>query len=402
MIYWGALMCVALITIFITFWKNTYYVVNWSLMDPIICHHPRPRVDHGADQGYSLRFTVVDAGWIEENGCINPCQHSSFELEPAIFRSYSDLQLMSREEVHAFGQIFSLPRYSFFTAYQYFATSLGMFLVSQGIWALCFGRRNPRQARDGKYSFTKSLSISVGPRSFKEKFGMNRPWKKRIAKYIAVVAYLWAVVASVLSVLLFVTNFIVLELLLTYFPQNEPATHIGAWSPWANTVLVILAAFISKFHAFLIRTICASVQRAIASLRYLRRDRPIHGDLLNDEHETKQLPQDTTRLPRTPIKDRAFFLRAVRILISCRDWMLSTRTNVKEEWDSFKAFWYDPENSLVFGAIHSGHCNIITASIPIEEEEISVPENCTLVTRANVLDPYAEQVGAQSSECAGP
>lgn len=163
MIYWGALVCVALITILTTFWKNTYYIVNWSSVDPIVCHHPRPRVDHGADQGYSLRFTVVDAEWIEENSYINPCQHSSFALEPALFHSYSDLQLMSREEYQAVGQIFSMPKYLLVAAYQYFATSLGMFLVSQGIWALCFGRTNTRQARDGIYSCIKSLSINVGP-----------------------------------------------------------------------------------------------------------------------------------------------------------------------------------------------------------------------------------------------
>lgn len=153
-IYWGALVLVGLITTLTTFWNKTDLSSNFSTLNPITCHPPESQMSYGAGQDPLWRGFAVDTEWVQENGCADPCQQSSFYWQPAIFRSYSDLQLLSKAEVQLIHHVASvLPSDSFFTAYEYFGIILGLFLISQGVWALCFGRRNHRQARDIIYSF---------------------------------------------------------------------------------------------------------------------------------------------------------------------------------------------------------------------------------------------------------
>ena len=244
-IYWGALVAVGLVSILAITWSPTPTGLNLSNLNPIICRPVRPQMNYFASQDPSWGRFAVNAEWIRENGCVDPCQ-SSLIFQPAIFRSYSDLQLLTQANVNH--RLTGVPESPFFLGYTYFGTIVGMFLLSQAIWALCFGRRVPRQARNIIYPFLRGISFGFHYPPFGIDGGKTNYWQKKSAKYTALLAYLWAVTASVVSVLLFLINAIAMEMLLSHFPQNESAIHIGAWTPWANIGLVIFAAFIGKFH----------------------------------------------------------------------------------------------------------------------------------------------------------
>ena len=103
----------------------------------------------------------------QTNGCNDPCRHSNFLWPLTLFRSYLDLQLSSIAETSILNS-YLVPETlsgssSFFAADGYIGTVVGAFVLSQGIWALCFGRKSPRQARETVSSFFLRLSTLAAP-----------------------------------------------------------------------------------------------------------------------------------------------------------------------------------------------------------------------------------------------
>jgi len=289
-IYWGGLVLVGLIAILSTIWSTTYYVTNVSAVNPITCHPPSSQMNYSAGQDPSWQGFVVDAEWVHDNGCMDPCQQSSFHWPPAIFRSYSDLQIPSQADVKV---LYSSQVVSTFVTYEFFGAIVGFFLLSQGVWALCFGRRNPRQCRGVIYNFLKKVTLGFDSHSSKVGGRGSRGWRKRTAKYIATMAYLWTVVASFLSVVLFTTNIIMMEILLGDLPQSESSAHIGAWSPWSTTGLIVVATFIGKYHKTFATSIIARVRRGFRSAGRSPGERENPSNIQNSEQQTKQLTRDT-------------------------------------------------------------------------------------------------------------
>lgn len=234
------------------------------------------------------------------------------------------------------------PRESFYAAYCYFGTTIGLFLVSQGLWALCFGRRNPRQVRDVIYSFAKSLRLGFQAQDSEVDNGGS--WQKQIAKYIAMIAYFWTVIASVLSVLFFLANIVVLELFLAYLPQSESASHVGAWSPWATTVLVILAALVGKLHKTFVRSNITLIQRAFNKVRQSTKNSKIHGHQLTHVSKTSHWFRKTSTWYPRPSKRLRFLGGVLPSLRSGRDSVISTSQDVEWELKMLIAFWHDPDN----------------------------------------------------------
>ena len=105
-----------------------------------------------------------------------------------------------------------------------------------------FNRDSPHEARK---AFYRRLS-----RIFHRPRPGFRPgkWQKGFAKYVAHLAFLWAVLILVLCPPVFVLNIIATEITMHTLPQAESNTHIGQWQPWASTVLVLIAALIARFH----------------------------------------------------------------------------------------------------------------------------------------------------------
>ncbi|MCJ1360583.1 MAG: hypothetical protein MMC33_010591 [Icmadophila ericetorum] len=102
--------------------------------------------------------------------------------------------------------------------------------------AIIFGPRTPTQVRDLIYLFITG--------------GKFLPFKDWLAKWTALGIYLWAVVIFLLSPLLLVAAVIANEFIVNGYPESESHVHIGAWSPYVGTILVLIASFIAQFKSW--------------------------------------------------------------------------------------------------------------------------------------------------------
>ena len=346
-IYWGALVAVGLLSTLTVLWSSAYYVWNFSTLNPITCHPPGSRIIYDAGQKPMWCRFIIGIEWVQENGCIDPCQQSSFAFPQAIFRSKTDLQLLSRAQLEAtMAVIDPFPENSFFERYLYFGTILGLFIIVQGVWAVCFGRRNPRQARNTIYTLLVGLHLGSFPRLLRMNHKASGRWHKRVARYVATIAYLWAVLASILSVLLFLANIVTMEVLLAYYPQSESAAHIGAWSYWASTGLVILAAFIGRFHESVVQRIFAILRQIYNECSDLWADGGFHGTLSKKGNGSGHLIQHSPKGPLQSKGKRNNGTNMSYLIQYCLQWMLGVRCNMVDEWLSLKDFWKHPDDAV--------------------------------------------------------
>ena len=351
-IYWGLLVLVGLITVVVTFWNQTYYGSNFSTLNPLTCNPPDAQMNYTAGQNLSSHGFSVNTEWIHQNRCADPCQSSSFLWSPTIFRSYSQLQLLTATEVVLLNSYMAVPStfsgfFTFFYAYGLFGTIVGSFVFLEGIWALCFGRKTPRQARDIVYSFIVNLSNDAVAISSQIDGTAGRSIQRRAAKYIAIFAYFWAVIATVLSALLFLANVIIMELVLAYLPQSESAINVGAWSPWTNTGLVVFAAFVGKFNDRLVWWCCMSVRQPLS----------IFGHRMNGVKQSKHTEEDYEAAPQ-PVLEKSDAIRRARqdhwtlpsrvlyLFSFASEKLLCMLHSLRGEWLLLKAFWKDPDSAM--------------------------------------------------------
>ncbi len=104
--------------------------------------------------GTIITFPTVDAKWADMHGCSTPCTALASKLGSAIFRSASDYQLATREQIDV---IYSVPGKVtnsellaswFQTIILKFSLFVIPYVILQGIFAATFGRRSPTQTRD--------------------------------------------------------------------------------------------------------------------------------------------------------------------------------------------------------------------------------------------------------------
>ena len=340
-IYWGGLVLVGFITILTTIWNPEISNYCLSNVNPIGCSPTSSQISYEAGQDPGNTF-IVDLEWIQTNGCMDPCQlqgEAQFPWEPAIFRSYSDLQLVSRAALYDV-DIF-LPeiggkkeqqnaKFAFISAYFFFGTIAVSFLLSQGVWALVFNRQTPRQSRRTIYQFILNLPSMSQTVSSSVENSRRRRRQKLVAKWLATIAYLWAVVASILSIILFIGNIVIMELLLTAFPQSESLAHVGAWSPWSNTGLVIVAACIGQFHASIVQLITWPIRRCLGNPRRTQEVPHFGADANNGGKESKSISDHISGKTRCILQDN----------------LLVARHTLKRERDSLTVFWRDPDKAV--------------------------------------------------------
>lgn len=218
-LYWGFLVVLGLVTI-ISQLNN--FIITTAFIDLIVCVPPGSKMNNTAGQDPSWPYLIADAEWLEANKCNNPCQPSAHKPPLALFRSLSDLQPPSQKEISDSVYVFSGP---FIQSYFYRGAPLAVFVLVQAIWAALFGRQTPRQYRMTIYSLLKDVSLPLlgSHQTGNLTTRIGRVLRRGMAKYVAIVAYLWAVVASVLCVLLFFISIAASEYLLMSFPQSESA-----------------------------------------------------------------------------------------------------------------------------------------------------------------------------------
>ena len=223
-----------------------------------------------------------------------------------------------------------------FDAYAYLATVAGS-----------FGRKNPGQVRDIVYSFIARLSIGFHSQILRADSVSSTHLQRRVAKYTATLAYFWAVIATVLLVLLFLVDVIFMELILTYFPQSESIIHVGAWRPWANTGLVVFAAFVGQFHKRLIRSIRVLARRALSIVGHRAGGaRQMQYHIQKGYQADQQLLSERLEPPSTESQNRWGLLRTLHIFSFASNRLFCVRQDLKEERVLLKALWENPGDAF--------------------------------------------------------
>ena len=348
-IYWTFGITIACTTCLVRFYVPPYFVpYNRSIAETIACVPPTTTINYAAAQSPSwptpsARFHIYTE-WIIDNGCMDPCMQGPFLWPSAIFRSSFGLQTLSHKEYQNLFQYF--VDNDFYDFYLDVASFMGFFVLAQGLWAMCFGRKTPRQCRIVIYNFVNNAKLP-GSKSLQRHRSISRyggRWQKTTAQYLAISAYLWAVVSSIICVILFVFNIFAMEFFLTIFPQSESARHVGAWTPWAATGLIVAAALISKIPSKPIRKTCNSFCQALKKVgSWIRSGVVTVRENLSRQEKIKQRDSVPTE-PTTPGHvgaAKSGWLRAG--LRTLKRKLASCGNTLRGEWKSLVGFWRDPD-----------------------------------------------------------
>jgi hypothetical protein len=206
--------------------------------------------------GTDVGFPLIDADWAYAHGCLSPCQAIS---EPAIFRISSDYQLLTVEELSHVEiiQDVTTGKERLAKSYESFVLAWSSFtipfIIIQGFWVAAFGRRSPTQIRDALYILLRDLKI---PRDCQPRVRRDiSPRRKLAMKWVALVMYAWSLFVTIFCIPILALTILCAEAYIYGIPESELLIHVGAWSPWAGTALVLLAALISKFHRRVIKAL---------------------------------------------------------------------------------------------------------------------------------------------------
>lgn len=342
---WITLACATLLGRFLV--GEGFVAYNVSIAKTIACVPPTTTMNYAAGQSPywptpSPRFHVYTE-WISDNWCMDPCTQGPFYWPIAIFRSASDLQTLSHKDFqNAFQFLYGMGFYAFYVKIVSFT---GLFVLLQGLWAMCFGPKTPRQCRDIIFRCLTNAKMPVIHSHQQGNISRYRGgWQRVLAKYLAIFAYIWAVISSIICVILFVITIIAMEVLLSKFPQSESPEHVGSWSPWAATGLLVAAALLSKVPHKPIRKMFNSSFRALKRIsdrintivitvrRFMTRNK--------DSKQRQHAPTEPrTRDPVGVAKSNC--LRALSKTV--KELLGSYGNTVTDEWKSLVAFWRDPD-----------------------------------------------------------
>lgn len=249
--YWGFLVAVGFLACFVGIKDpnlSTGYVTNYSNLTEIQCTPPNGFLNTSAGQVNGWSSFYITREFIDENHCVEPC---STCVDPyfgkTLFRSNQDMRALTMREVdRSIEQVGITSRDASAIGLTYFYFQFALmalpYIIAQGLWAVLFGRKTPAQARHKFYAVLTSVRL-------RRREGIPAgAWQVNVATCISLLAYLWALFILVLCSPLFIFNLVAGEIFLRPFPQSEDQQHIGAWGPWASTVLVLIAAIIAKYH----------------------------------------------------------------------------------------------------------------------------------------------------------
>ncbi|KAG8530654.1 uncharacterized protein KY384_004009 [Bacidia gigantensis] len=182
--------------------------------------------------------------------------------------------------------------------------------------------------------------------------------------------YLWAVIASILSVLLFLANLAVFEALLAFVPQNEPDNHVGAWSPWVTIGLVVVAAFLGKYHQALMTSAATLLRRIFDTRDQTTSDR--HDD---EGGESPQMRTSmTAQAKQASREERSLPATTTHVVSVGVTRALAAGHWIKEEWMLLKAFWRNPDDNI--DSHHTAYLPTHLSTCPsIPEQYVSFGES---------------------------
>lgn len=243
MILWAFLVLVGFICIWVQYtWGQGDTNAEFPDMSKVMCAPGTNATQQdSAAEGYYNRS--IDSTFVQDHGCTNPCNLVNI---PSIFRRQDDLVLLDSSKAQLYAGIVSssksrntenlLEKDGKILWIDYLTLP---FILAQGFVAAMFGRRDPREIRDTIYIrlfMTHRLSA--------------KPYLVRIqdhlARFLAALNYLLAVLVVLLCVPLCIATLIAFEIdLWASQTDAEKPYAAGQWAPWAVTAQVILAALIT-------------------------------------------------------------------------------------------------------------------------------------------------------------
>lgn len=136
-----------------------------------------------------------------------------------------------------------------------------------------------------------------------------------------------------------------MEALLTIFPQSESSAHVGAWSPWATTGLVLLAGLIAKFHASVAQSVSMFVRRACSRCKAVLMEQK--GASKASRGEVERRGQDVNFLQPVSYRSKGSVdVDASKTPAqSVMHRIVKGLRAVKEEWVLLRGFWHDPDGA---------------------------------------------------------
>jgi hypothetical protein len=276
----------------------------------------------------AFNFFVITQEFIDQNNCQSPC--SDPVGGTALFRTENDLALLSAyQRFRALGGLsdsaFQAKEQALILDYAYYWSYIVVYVLIEGIWTACFGRNKPSQTRTMLYGFFSRIPLSRKPH-----INQIGALQRMIAQAIALTAYSWSVFIIVIAIPLLAVNITVLELYISELPQGESSIHIGAWSPWASTALVLFVAAFARSYDTIKAVLIQSGGNAWRLLT------------------PKIVWPGNYKGP--VIKHNAYVTAARRIKEVCMavlDFIFGSLSpeGIKEEWTQLKGFWKDPEES---------------------------------------------------------
>ena len=112
-IYWGFLVTLGLLATLTQLWIDVLAMtpyLDFSISTNIIYAQPSYLMNYSAGQDFLWEALVIDVKWIQANGCTDPCKEgSSFKWPAALYRTNTDLQLLSKMDYTTATPIRYLP-----------------------------------------------------------------------------------------------------------------------------------------------------------------------------------------------------------------------------------------------------------------------------------------------------
>ena len=121
------------------------------------------------------------------------------------------------------------------------------------MWAACFGRKSPREVRDIIYNYLCDCRVPYFTSTWAESrttttYTHARHVQMWVARYYSLMIYPWVIFVTVLCAPMLAANIAASELFFNNIPQSEDAHHIGVWTPYAATALILFAATVARFQ----------------------------------------------------------------------------------------------------------------------------------------------------------
>jgi hypothetical protein len=277
----------------------------------------------------SLNFFIVTQEFVDQNNCQSPCSDPIGGT--ALFRTETDLILPTENE--CFSVIAGLTEsasqareQALIVDYANKSSYVIVYVLIQGIWTVCFGRYTPSQTRTILYGFFSRLRLSKRDPEYVGTL------QRVLSQAIALAAYSGSVIVVVIAIPLLVVNMVVIEIYLRKLPQSENSVHVGAWSPYASTVLVLFAAAFAKSY----ETLKEMAKQSGGNVWKLLQ-------IIWPGHQDPDRPQPT--INHDAYADAA--RRAKNVLMATLEFIfgIQFRKRIVHEWHGLIEFCKDPEIS---------------------------------------------------------